>query len=387
MPSNKYRFPWRADNSFDLLVDGAAFFPRMLSAIGAARQYILLEMYLFESGRVAERFITALERAARRGVRILILLDDFGARRLSRSDRRRLTGENIALAFYNPLRYGKLRRNLFRDHRKLLIVDGAVGFAGGAGITDAFGQDGPLPAPWRETMVEIRGPVIADWQTLFTEVWNRHHPQPLELAMNTPAPIPEGQLGRVSHSGRIKVQEVKRAAVKWIRSAEHRVWVATAYFIPSWKIRRALRRAVRQGADVRLLLPGPHTDHPGVRHAGRRFYSRLLRNGVRIFEYQPRFLHQKVLLCDQHVSIGSSNLDRWNLRWNLEANQDIDDQPFAERVAAMLERDFQDSHEIIYNEWRYRPWHRRLLEWFFGHVDLYLEGIGRRRSHRRRHRH
>jgi len=387
MRGTKYRFPWRPDNNFELLIDGVAFFPRMLGVIDAAREYILLEMYLFESGRLAERFIEALIGAARRGVRVLVLLDDFGARRLNRRDRQRLASADIELAFYNPLRYGELRRNLFRDHRKLLLVDAEVGFIGGAGIADVFdGLDNPTHA-WRETMVQIRGPVLADWQALFAEVWDRLHAQPLDVLLRTPSPIAQGPLGRVSCSGGLKAQEVKRAAIKWMRGAEHRVWVATAYFIPSWKIRRALRRAARQGADVRLLLPGPYTDHPGVRQAGRRFYTRLLRNGVRVFEYQPRFLHQKVLLCDQHVSIGSTNLDRWNLRWNLEANQDIDDQDFAERVQAMLEEDFEHSHEILFEQWRYRPWHRRLLEWFFGKVDLFLERIGRRRrSSRHRHR-
>ena len=362
MRGTKYRFPWRPNNSFELLIDGSAFFPRMLAAIAAAHEYILLEMYLFESGQLANRFIEALAGAAGSGVRVLLLLDDFGARRLGRRDRQRLLDAGVELAFYNPLRYGEIRRNLFRDHRKLLLIDGTVGFIGGAGVTDAFDAlEDPVHA-WRETMVEVGGPVLADWQALFAEVWDRLHPQPLDLLMRTPTPVPDGQLGRVSYSGGLKAQEVKRAAIKWVRGAEHRVWIATAYFIPSWKIRRALRRAARQGADVRLLLPGPYTDHPGVRQAGRRFYSRLLRNGVRIFEYQPRFLHQKVLLCDRHVSIGSTNLDRWNLRWNLEANQDIDDEEFAERVQAMLEEDLEHSHEILYQQWRYRPWHRRLLE-------------------------
>lgn len=386
MQRSKYRFPWREGNRFELLVDGTTFFPRMLAAIDGARDYVLLEMYLFESGQIADRFIAALVRAAERGARVLLLLDDFGALRLHRRDRQRLSVPNIEIAFYNPLHYGELRRNLFRDHRKLVIVDGEIGFAGGTGITDSFGELVHPRTLWRETMVEIRGPVLADWQSLFTDVWNRYQPQPLDLLMNTPTAIPDGQLGRVIHSGGVKVQEVKRTAVKWIRSSEHRVWIATAYFIPSWKIRRALRRAVRQGADVRLLLPGPHTDHPSVRHAGRRFYAGLLRNGVRIFEYQPRFLHQKVLLCDQRVSIGSSNLDRWNLRWNLEANQDIDDQDFAEAVQNMLEDDREHSEEILYNQWRYRPWHRHLLEWFFGRIDLFLENLGQTRSHRRHHR-
>lgn len=372
---SKYRFPWREGNRFEVLRDGAAFFPRMLASIESAQAYVLLEMYLFESGAIADAFVAALSAAARRKVRVLLLLDDFGALSLHRRDRERLNRAGVELVFYNPIRYGKLRRNLFRDHRKMLIVDGKLGFIGGAGVTDAFAVPGHPELSWRETMLLCRGPVLADWQTLFIDVWNRHVPNPLDLIPCAPTAVAGAQLGRLTHTGGLKIQEIKLSLIKHIRNAEHRAWLATAYFIPSWKIRRALRRAVKQGVDVRILLPGPLTDHPGVRHAGRRFYAGLLRNGVRIFEYQPRFLHNKVFLCDHWVSIGSSNLDRWNLRWNLEANQEIDDQGFAASIAAMFEADLAHSEEMHYSEWRRRPWYRRLLEWFYGRIDLLLESI------------
>lgn len=391
----KYRFPWRGGNRFELLIDGKRFFPRMLEAIDGAGRYILLEMYLFESGIIANQFIDSLIRAARRGVTGKLLLDDFGARGLSRYDRQRLIKDNIELVFYNPLRYGKLFNNLARDHRKLLVVDGTLAFVGGAGITDEFDPPARPQARWRETMVQIQGPVLADWQALFVEVWNRNAPKPLTL----PAPPatacppgaappgdalspttgsnPDGMLGRVTLTKGPVAQEIKRSLIKRIRSAEHRVWIATAYFIPSWKIRRALRRAARQGVDVRLLLPGPYTDHPAVRQAGRRFYTRLLLSGVRIFEYQPRVLHAKTYLCDRWVSIGSSNLDRWNLRWNLEANQAVDDQAFAEEVEAMFVADFRDSVEYQYEEWLRRPSYVRVSERLWGAVDLWLNRLGR----------
>ena len=135
--------------------------------------------------------------------------------------------------------------------------------------------------------------------------------------------------------------------------------------------------------DVRLLLPGRHTDHPAIRHAGRRFYSSLLRHGVRIFEYQPRFLHAKTLLCDQWVSIGSSNFDRWNLRWNLEANQEVDDPGFAGSVRAMFETDLKASVEIDKEQWQRRRWITRLREHLWGRVDMWLDNLGRRRVKRR----
>lgn len=365
------RFPWRSGNHFKLLVDGEQFFPAMLQAIHHARHTILLDIYLFESGRIASRFIDAFVSAAKRGVEVYLLLDDFGAMALQSADRQRLRHTGIHLAFYNPLHYGRLRRNLFRDHRKLLLVDSRIAFTGGAGITDDFDSaEEPLHS-WHEVMLAIRGPVVADWQRLFHDSWNLWG-SPL-LARHEALHLPAGgEAGRVTLNAPSRM-EIKRSLINRIRNTEQRVWIATAYFIPSWKIRRLLRKAAHRGVDVRLLLPGPHTDHPAVRHAGRRFYSRLLQNGVRIFEYQPRFLHAKMLLCDDWLSIGSSNIDRWNLRWNLEANQELLGGKLIGQAENIFSHDFVQSREITHDTWQLRPWYRRLQEWFWGRVDLCLE--------------
>lgn len=381
MPDNNhaFRFPWRDGNRFELLIDGRRFIPRLLAAIDAAQQYVLIEMYLFESGVVATRLIDALARAAARGVAVKLLLDDFGALALDHADRERMQSAGIALVFYNPLRTTKLLRNFFRDHRKLVLVDGHVAFTGGAGIADEFDPPQHPEQAWRETLIEIHGPVVQDWQELFLDIWNRRQPTPVSLPPTEFSPAG-------NHRGRVTVtrgpigQEIKRSLLNRLRSARVRVWITTAYFIPPWKIRRALKRAVHRGVDVRLLLPGPVTDHPAVRHAGRRYYQRLLRHGVRIFEYQPRFLHQKVIVCDDWVSLGSANLDRWNLRWNLEANQEIADPAFARSTCTMLEHDFSEAAECHYKTWRQRPWHARLPEWLWGMVDRLLERLGRRRD-------
>jgi len=365
------RDPWRWGNRDQLLVDGEQFVPALLQAIHAARHTILLDIYLFESGAVATRFLDAFIAAAERGVELYLLLDDFGAHGLSQGDRRRLHHPAIHLAFYNPLHYGTLRRNLFRDHRKLLVIDGHTTFTGGAGITDAFDTQAQPQRGWHEVMLAVHGPVVADWQALFTQSWNLWGSPPLFFD-GTPCPPAGEQAGRVSLNAPRRM-EIKRSLINRVRHAEQRVWIATAYFIPSWKIRRVLRQAAHRGVEVRLLLPGPHTDHPAVRHAGRRFYGRLLQNGVRIFEYQPRFLHAKMLLCDDWLSIGSSNIDRWNLRWNLEANQELLGDGVVEQAAALFRHDFAQSHEISHDFWRERPWYRRLPEWFWGKVDLWLE--------------
>ena len=376
--SSHYRFPWRDNNSFRLLVDGHNFMPAMLDAIRNAKQHVLLEMYLIESGKTADEFIDALLKKSTEGVKVLLLLDDYGARGLHKRDRDRILDSNIRMAFFNPLRYGKLRRNLFRDHRKLLIVDDKIAFTGGTGITDDFGTD-KKSLSWHEVMVGISGPVINDWQILFYENWNRWTKTKTDHALHIIADAGTHS-GRVTNTGGTNRTEIKQSFLKRINQAERRVWMATAYFVPSWKLTRTLKKAARNGCDVRLLLPGKHTDHPAIRHAGRRYYARLLRNDVRIFEYQPRFLHAKVMLCDQWVSIGSSNIDRWNLRWNLEANQEIDDQGFAEEVVELFEKDFAHSKEYVYDKWKHRAWYKRWLEWFWGRIDLWLEKRGQKKG-------
>jgi len=373
--SKSAAFPWRDGNRFQLLMDGDQFYPAMLQAIAAARSHVLLEMYLVESGQVADRFMDALLAAADRSVKVHLLLDDYGARGLQGNDRDRLQRGNITVVFYNRLRYGELRRNFFRDHRKLLVVDGRIAFVGGAGITDLFESAQHPQRSWRETMAAIEGPVVSDWQELFSLTWHQVTASPLPLPPAQFDATAGMQRGRVNYTRGLFYPEIKRTVINRIRGARGRVWMATAYFVPSLKLRRALRQAALRGVDVRLLLPGDYTDHPAIRHAGRRFYQRLLRHGVRIFEYQPRFTHSKILLCDDWATIGSSNIDRWTLRWNLEANQEVDDEAFAEEVRAMLERDFQDSAECLFAVWRNRPWHRRLLETFWGWVDIWLERL------------
>jgi phosphatidylserine/phosphatidylglycerophosphate/cardiolipin synthase-like enzyme len=370
-------FPWRQSNRFTLLVDGTQFIPAMLDAIAAAERSVWLEIYLVESGAVADRFIQALAAAVQRGVQVKLLLDDFGAAGLSRYDRARLREAGVELLLFNPIRFRRLTENFVRDHRKLLLVDERLVFTGGAGITDEFDPPRHPERRWRETVVCAEGPVVADWAALFCLEWNRQTPKKLTCRAAAPAPPSDGVPGRVSIARGLASQEIKRDLLKQIRSAERAVWLATAYFIPAWRIRRALRRAARRGVDVRLLLPGRRTDHPAVRQAGRRFYGRLLANGVRIFEYQPRVLHSKVFLCDDWVSIGSSNLDRWNLRWNLEANQEIDDSAFAGRVRAMFEADLRESVECRHAQWRERPWSARAREQLWGRVDLWLHRLGR----------
>lgn len=387
--SRRFHFPWREGNRFDILVDGSNFLPRMLDAINSACETILLEMYLIESGSVVDRFITALLDAAERDVQAYLLLDDYGAIGLKQRERERLVHKNIHIAYYNRLRshstlYNLYRifllrqeHSLYRNHRKLLLIDGQTAFVGGTGLVDEFDPPGHPEMQWRETMVSIQGPVVADWQQLFTTSWNKSTQQTLSLPQPQPVEHTEAQRGRITVNDIERYSEVLLSLTRHIAHARVRVWLATAYFVPRWRIRRALKRAAKSGVDVRLLLPGPITDHPGVRYISHRLYGRLMKNGVRIFEYQPRFMHAKSVLCDDWVAIGSSNFDRWNLRWNLEANQEIKDEVLAAQVKEMFEHDFSNSVEYSYEQWYRRSWFKRLLQWFWKQVEILSQKIGR----------
>jgi cardiolipin synthase len=368
-------WPWRPGNRFRLLDGAAEFFPAMLTAIEAARSHVLLEMYLVSSGSLLDRFIEALTRARGRGVRCCLMFDGFGALGVSGADGRRLDHAGVELRYYNPLGWRNRQRNFMRDHRKLLTIDATLAFVGGTGLSDEFA---PGPDAWRDVMIEIRGPVVADWQRAFARTWGRCGPG-LGLPEPGIAPLAGGADGRLALSEARELSVLANDVVRRIEAARRRAWIMSAYFVPSRRFRKALRRAARRGVDVRLLVPSARTDHPWVRHAARRFYGKMLRNGVQILEYQPRVLHAKMILCDDWLSIGSSNLDRWSFTWNLEANQEVADAGVADAAAALFSGDFALSLALSRRHWPQRAWADRLRERIAGVLARWLEGWRRPR--------
>jgi phosphatidylserine/phosphatidylglycerophosphate/cardiolipin synthase-like enzyme len=365
------RAPEREGNRFRLLGTASEFFPRMLEAIERSERYVLAEFYLAVSGRIADQFITALGGAARRGVRVYVLLDGFGARRLAEPDRARLRASGVQLVVFNAISWRGFPRQFVRDHRKLLLIDGLVGFTGGAGLMDAFDPVGEQLVPWHDCMIEIAGPVLEDWQRLFARTWRRSARNPLEVPELHCVPLVPGERGRVAASAGLETKDLGSAVIRRVRRARTRVWIATAYFWPSQRLRRALRQAAERGVDVRLVLTGTHTDAPALRSVSRLFYGRLLASGVVIYEFQPGFLHTKIVLADEWVSIGSCNLDRWGTLWNLEANQEVSSPQFAHQVSLALEQTL--SHSVAFRDpgeiesgWSARFWRligRAALAW------------------------
>ena len=209
--------------------------------------------------------------------------------------------------------------------------------------------------------------------------WTHWAEAPLPLPVPEPAQHDEDQMGRVVVTRGGERLEIKRSLIRAVRSANERIWISTAYFMPSRKLRRELRQADRRGVDVRLLLPGKKTDHPSVRYAGRRYFHALLRDGVRIYEYQPRFIHAKQVVCDDWVSVGSANYDRWSFRWTLESNQEVHSPLIAHSARELFLQDLTEAHEITYEAWLSRPPLQRMHEWFWGWVDHLIEVLHHRR--------
>ncbi len=380
-------FNWREDCQFELLIDGVVFFPRILQLIEQAEYSIDIEMYLVTSGNATRRLVTALTSAAERGVTIRCLFDASGSLYFSDAEREALRRAGVSLRFYNPLHWSRGTRNLHRDHRKLLLFDQHTACTGGLGFTDEFCEIDESQEthqnPWHEQMLIVRGDIVKDWQSLFEQSWQQAD-KPYRHMLDSPAqkhdsvPLPEIKpgLGRVAFSASRNNRDLLRSLISHIRQAKTRVWLATPYFVPPRSLRRALTGAAKRGVDVRLHVCGNFTDLPPVRYAGQIYYGRLLRSGVRIFEYQARFSHLKSALIDQWVSLGSCNFDHWTLHWNLEANQNALDPDLANQVQQCFERDFDQCKELTRQQWKNLPRHYRFKIWFWGRVkklaDLFL---------------
>ena len=375
--------PWRTRNHYHLLVDGDQFFPRILSAIANAASAVDVEMYLFESGAIANELIDQLIQARARQVYVRLLLDHVGSHNLRHTDRERLQAAGVDLRFFNPVKRNKHLRNFSRDHRKIVLVDCAVAFIGGAGFTDEFSPRHHGKRAWHDAMVEIQGELVHDWQLLFERSWLHYdtvHDEELRAKLRQAFDRPEASplmnrnlpQARVVASRGLGNKPLLGSLISEINKTNHQAWICTAYFYPSRKLLKALSKAAARGVDVRLILPGDHTDHPSVRYAGRSWYRQLLERGVRIFEYQPRFLHLKAAVTDDWLSIGSCNFDRWNLHWNLEANIEALDPELNQQLKQLLEQDLQECKEITLTSWKHRSWYEKIRERFWKWVAMFL---------------
>lgn len=351
--------PFLGGNEVEVYVRGEDAFTAMRQAVCAARREILLESYIYKDDATGHAFLEDLAAAAARGVRVKVLADALGSIATRREFWCEMERRGIESRLFHPL-FKQLWYQPFRDHRKILVVDGEVAFTGGMNIGEEYGSAfGILSQPgkaWRDTHLRVAGPTAWEMAVVFSESWLRAEGSPLELepldAQQAEAP---GSRILVLDSRPKRGQAESAAALAAIVGAARRtVWITNAYFAPGWAGVRILNRAARRGVDVRLLLPGV-TDVPIVRHAGHGYFSRLLRHGVRIFEYQPSILHAKALVADGYVSVvGSTNLDFRSFLFNAESDLLVLCDKTARRLEEAFATDLENAVEIRRSEWRRR---------------------------------
>jgi cardiolipin synthase len=363
-------------NKVTLLKDGPATYQAMLAAIGRARDHVNLETYIFEDDATGRQFADLLLTKRSEGVRVNLLYDSVGGLRTPQAFFDRLKDDGVSVIEFNPVNPLKAKKGWQinnRDHRKLLVVDGAVAFLGGINISDVYstgssvvrGSPDPSSGGWRDTHVQIEGPVAADFQKLFMDTWARQGGEPLAGGNYFPPLKAAGsQIVRaIGSRAEDPSSPMYVTLMSAITSAEKQVYLTNAYFVPDPQLLQALVGAARRGVDVKLILPS-ESDSGLVFHAGRSHYEELLAGGVRIFERQGALLHSKTAIIDGVWStIGSTNLDWRSFLHNDELNAIILGREFAQQMQAMFETDLAASQEIERAGWEHRPPLTRLKEW------------------------
>jgi cardiolipin synthase len=346
-------------------INGSSFFPIMLESIRSAEHTVTLAIYMYWRGEVGRQFSEALAERARAGVQVRISMDWLGSRCLDRGELDMLRAAGAEVHYFNRFSWLRPLRINYRDHRKLLVVDGRVGFIGGAGIADCWDGNAHSTQHWRDGFYRVEGPVVAQLQDVFMENWSRITGSaergagffpPLEPAGSDTAHVFFNTAGTDADRVRLFYLLAFGAARESIR-------ISMAYFIPCRATRRALVGACRRGVRVEIILPNSRMDSRLVRPLSRRHFGELLEAGARIYEYHPSMYHAKcVIVDDALVSIGSANMDERTYRFNDEANLNVLSPEFAASQIRVFEADKQRAHEISHTDWKQRPLTARLAE-------------------------
>ena len=296
-------------NQITRLDNGARFYPEMLAAIAGAHRSIALECYIFHPGRIGDAFTAALAERAAAGVRVRIILDAFGSRRLRRRHVQRLVQAGCEVTWHPRARWRRAHRLTNSTHRELLVVDGRVAFTGGAGISDWWAAGLRGQPPWRDTMVRIEGPVVASCQAVFAENWLECRGDILAGEAWFPPLEPRGTLDAAVVKNSLSFAGSRALFQALVECASHEIRLTTPYFVPDPSFMSALIERAHQGVAITILLPGPRMDHPWVRLGSRRLFRPLLDAGIRLCEYQPSMIHQKLMIFDSlWTVVGTNNI-------------------------------------------------------------------------------
>jgi cardiolipin synthase len=360
-------------NDFDVLTNGDQVFPAMLDALRGARRRINFETYIYGTGEIANQFTTALEEAARRGVRVNLVVDAVGGS-MDDAHVKRLETAGCRVAKFNPIGWYSLEEMNYRTHRKILVVDGEIGFTGGVGVDDQWLGNAQDAEHWRDTHVRMRGPIVrlleAAFYENFTEAYDEVTPE-----LDQPAPAPpreEGAAMAVRSSPSGGSNELKQLYLLALASARKTIDITTPYFVTDESSRWSLKEAVGRGVRIRILVEGDITDAMPVKYASRDAYELLLGLGIEMYEYKPTMMHTKSFVVDGAWSMfGSANFDNRSLELNDELNVAVASHSLAARFLQDFEQDLRVSARLDLEQWRKRSLLQKSREnfWsYFGEV-------------------
>ena len=354
-----------AGNAITTLQNGDEIFPAMLQAIRGAQRSITFETYIYWSGEIGQQFADALKERRQAGVAVHVMLDWAGSAKMDARLLDELVDAGVELERYHPLRWYSIARLNNRTHRKLLVVDGRIGFTGGVGIADQWRGHAQDPDHWRDIHFRVEGPVVAQLQAGFMDNWIKTTGRVLHSALYYPALEKAGDTRMhlfVSSpaSGSASMRLMYLLAVA---AATRSIDLQAAYFIPDRLVAEALIDARERGVRVRLLVPGRYIDSALVRMASRRRWGPLLAAGVEIHEYRPTMMHNKMLILDgELVSVGSTNFDMRSFDLNDEASLNIYSREFGRQMTTMMDADLQHARPYTLAMWQQRPWRQKLGE-------------------------
>lgn len=351
-------------NKVDVLLNGDQIFPSMLAAIRGAQRTITFETYIYWSETIGKEFSDALIERAKAGVKVHVMLDFIGSIKMDDASMAAMKAAGIQLQRYHKPVWWKLTRLNNRTHRKLLIVDGKIGFTGGVGIADKWRGAAQDSEHWRDSHFRVEGPVVGQIQAVFTDNWTKATGAVLDGDAYFPALGARGvhpaQMFASSPTGGSESMHLMYLMA--ITAARHNIQLSNAYFVPDALTVKALVAAAKRGVDVQIITPGTDIDSELVRATSHERWGDLLRAGIRIAEYQPTMFHVKALVVDELlVSVGSTNFDNRSFSLNDEANLNVFDRPFAQSQVAVFNDDWKRSKLITLAAWEARPWTDKLM--------------------------
>lgn len=354
-------------NHISLLTGGKESFEFIFKIIEKASRIVCLEFYIFRDDDTGRRLSEILKKKVSQGVKVYILYDHFGSFGTPRSFWTDLKKSGVNVMASRPFRWSSINMYLHRDHRKLIVIDGIRAFTGGFNIANEYGGFHlRRRVTWRDTGIFIEGPLANQLFDYFKKAWAFNKGERIKDDIKSPRGFQDGVPAIPVFASSLRGRRMMRRLLCYsIDNSKDYIYLTTAYFVPGRRLLTSIIKAVRRGVDVRLLVPGK-SDVPPAQYAGMAFYTRLLKEGVRIFHYNGVVLHAKSYLFDGYWSIvGSANLDAQSLRWNDEGNVGILSRKFGRTVLALFNDDIKNSVEIKLDEWLRRPIFNILKERFF----------------------